>query len=406
MLQFIFSVPEKDFSDENKISPRDIFLLFAIINDYLDFHEHVNAKIALRKKIFFTSIKSVHLMMNENDLNASFEFFKKYYERIIELGRKNYSELIKSYLDEDLNSILSIFDKVRNYKYPEIFSFFDKFAVIEYDKIDTFWQNRNPRFDIPFEYNLLAQYPLIKKDDNYLVADIFNLLNSLFVIVYEILVEDDREQFKGLFGKEIAEHVIIKFMERIFACEQIRFIKVGSKSREFADVGIIMDNDIFLFEIKTSIFSRKMLYSTDYESFIKAFNKKFVLAEGITQQIKQLTDVDKNYTSFCELAAIDNSKVYKIYPILLAFDECLQSFCANWYLSTRFDNIKRARHLEPSKYTLSNNHITITFNEIFKLNMMNYAPIDKLNLIKKYADSENKEPMSFILFLQHNNLLR
>lgn len=406
ILQFIFSLPEKDFSTKDKIAPRDIFLLFTIVNDYLGFHEHVKAFKSLRKKIFFTSVKSVHLMMNENDLHATIELFSKYYEKIIELRNNRYEELIKNYLDEDLNSILRIFQKVKNLEYIEIFPFYDKFAVIEYDKIDTYWNNRNPSFNIPFEYNFFNQYPLVKKENDYLVSDIFNLLNGLFVIVYEILIEDDREQFKGLFGKEIAEPVIVKFMEDVFTCEEIRFIKVGSRSREFADMGILLNNDIFLFEIKTSIFSRKMLYSTDYSKFIKAFNNKFVLSEGITQQIKRLSDIEENYTSFCELAGIVNSIEYKIHPILLAFDECLQSFCANWYLSTRFDNIRRARGFAPTNYSLTRNHITLTFNEIFRLNQLNYTPIEKLNLIKRYSNSENKEPMSFTLFLQHNNLLK
>ncbi len=400
LLQFIFSCSENEFSAEDRMSPRDIFLLFAITNNFIEINEYVEINKSKEKTIFFSSIKSVHLMMNEDDLQASFFYFDKYAQAIEELNTTSFNETIKEYLGEDIASIREIFRKIKDQNYPEIFSFLEKFAVIEYDKIDTYWKNRSPKFTIPFEYNLFNQYPLIKKGEDFLVTDIFNLFNSLFSIVYEVLVEDDRDSFKGVFGKDIAEPVVTKFCEEVFKDDQINFIKVGSKSKEYADIGILYKDSIFLFEVKTSVFSRKMLYSTNYDQFIKAFNNKFVLYEGISQQVNRLIDVENNFDDFCKLSGIDQSKEYKIYPILLVFDEALQAFCVNWYLSTRFENLIRVRNFKPTKFLLSNNHSTITFNELYRLNQLDKSSTEKLELIKQYSDSDIKHPMSLTLFNQ------
>lgn len=403
LLQFTFSFSEDEFGQQNEISTREVFLLFTLINSYLELNEYTVSKKSIPKKLFFSSIKTAHLMMNENDLQAAFYFFDKFSSVIESQNLTTFNDIIKEYLDVDIAETREIFQKAKNQSYPEIFSFFEKFAVIEYDKIDTYWKNRSPKFDIPFEYNFFNQYPLIKKDKDYLVTDLYNLFNSLFNIVYDILVEVDRENFKGIFGKDIAEPVITEFLNEVFKDDQIDFIKVGSNTREFADIGILYKDNIFLFEVKTSIFSRKMLFSTDYDRFIKAFNNKFVLSEGISQQVKRLIDIENNFESFCNLSQIDNSKNYKIYPILLVFDETLQAFCANWYLSTRFDNIMRTKNFVPLKFSLAKNHSTITFNEIYRLNKLEINPIQKLELIQQYSDASQKNVMSFTLYNQQKS---
>lgn len=403
LLQFTFSFSEDEFGQKNEISKREVFLLFTLINSYLELNEYTVSKKSISKKLFFTSIKTVHLMMNENDIQAAFYFFDKFSSIIESQNLTAFNDIIKEYLDVDITETREIFQKVKDQSYPEIFSFFENFAVVEYDKIDTYWKNRSPKFDIPFEYNFFNQYPLIKKEEDFFVTDLFNLFNSLFSIVYDILVEVDREKFKSVFGKDIAEPVITEFFKEVFKDDEIKFIKVGSSSREFADIGILYKGNIFLFEVKTSIFSRKMLFSTDYDRFIKAFNNKFVLSEGISQQVKRLTDIENNFESFCNLSEIDNSKNYKIYPILLVFDETLQAFCANWYLSTRFENIMRAKNFVPSKFSLAKNHSTITFNEIFRLNKLDKNPIQKLELIQQYSDELQKNVMSLTLYNQQKS---
>lgn len=400
LFQFIFSLSEHDFSICNSIKSRDIILLFELTNSYLEIFDYVKVNKSLRKKIFFSSIKTVHIMMNKNDLQASSYYYDKYTQAIEDLSLISFNDTIKDYFGEDISSIRKILEDIKNRNYPELFSFLDNFAVIDYDKIDTYWENRSPKFMIPFEYNLFSQYPLIKKGTNYFISDVFNLFNSIFTIVYEILVEEHSEKFKSVFGKDIAETVVTNYCKEVFDHDQITFIRVGSKSKEYADIGILYRDCIFLFEVKTSFFSRKMIYSPDYNKFIKAFNNKYVLKEGISQQIKQLINIENNFDTFCELSSIDKSIHYTIYPILLVFDEALQAFCANWYLSTRFDNLKRVNNFIPTKYSLAKNHSTITFNEIFRLDQLNITLTEKLDLIKQYSDSTDKQPMSLTLFIQ------
>src|SRR5690606_31867528 len=44
LLQFTFSFPEDEFGEKNEISTKEVFLLFALINSYLELNEYTVSK--------------------------------------------------------------------------------------------------------------------------------------------------------------------------------------------------------------------------------------------------------------------------------------------------------------------------------------------------------------------------
>src|SRR5690606_6370874 len=101
--------------------------------------------------------------------------------------------------------------------------------------IDKEWNERDPKFDIPYEYNFLMRYPLLKIDKDYLLVDAQFLFSSLYRRIYEILIAENKEQFKGIFGEKIAEPVIKEFQKNNFCSNKILNLNVSFNTRQFAD---------------------------------------------------------------------------------------------------------------------------------------------------------------------------
>lgn len=151
----------------------------------------------------------------------------------------------------------------------------------------------------------------------------------------------------------------------MFTSDDIEIFKVSFTNMEYADFGIKYKDKIFLFEIKSSVLNQRIRFSSDYPTFIKSFNDKFVIKEGLDQQVKTLKKNDTELDLFRERTGIKNTNQLKFYPILLVFDESFQALCTNSYLNNRFQIMKRVNNFIPQKIHLSNTHSTITFNEIF-----------------------------------------
>jgi len=135
---------------------------------------------------------------------------------------------------------------------------------------------------------------------------------------------------------------------------------------------------------------------------MKIFNDKFVKKEGIKQQVTKIQLMENNFEHFCSLSNIPLNR-YKIYPILVSFDESLMSFACNWYLSMRFEVFKKICKLEINKFDIAASHSTMTFNELFRMRYVNKSPSEKLQLLKQYSDDQNKNPIPFSFYLQELN---
>jgi len=406
LFQFILSTPKNNFGNKSAVPNNEVFMFFILINEYLNLGDNFEFKKSVQKKLFFNAIKNVQFMNNTNDLQADFEFFNSYAEKIKLLNNPEYEKLVKSQLDFTIPEFLEVLKKIKAFKFKEIFPLLEKFAVLNVTAIDEAWNERDPKLEIPYEYNFLMHYPLLKIDKDFLLVDAQFLFSSLYRRIYEILIAENKEQFKGIFGERISEPVIKDFQQTNFCSNKILNLNVAFNTRQFADSALVYNKCIFLFEIKSSLLSNKVLYTKSYEYFIKGFNNKFILNEGVHQQLKRLIDIDTDFKNFSELTKIDKNTVYTIYPVLLVFDEKLQSFLANWYISTRFDNLKRCLHFSPSNFILANNHITITFNELYRLNALNKSRIKKIGLLKQYADDDEKQIFPFEIFLQQKGLFK
>lgn len=404
LFQFVCSIPSEKFASKTEIPTRDVFLLYILVNQLLEFTEYFVKNKSVNKSLFFINIKSIHLTQNETDLRGSFELFKQYYVKMIELNKNKYDKIIQDSFGLSIDEFIHVMNLVKERSYRNIFSLFDKFAVVKLEELYEKWNQRSPKLSIPFEFSFLEKYPLIKIGNEYFLTDANNLINSLFRSVYEKLFQSDKDVFKSDFGY-IVEPVIIKLLEETFINKTIKQIKVFSKSYQWADFGLLYNQDIFLFEIKSSRLKKEIIYSSDYNYFIKNFNAKFVLEEGVKQQVKKLVEIENDYNRFCQVTKIDPKLTYKIHPILLSFDESLQAFCCNWYISTRFDNLVRICNLKPSKFVLAQSHATLTFSELFRIKEMEKSQEEKIALLKNYSDGSKNPQMSLIFHLQYLNLL-
>lgn len=406
IFQFLFSIIDEEYGDIVEINMRDVFLIYILVNQLTEICEgaSLNKKKALNKKLFFTNIKQIHYVSNKDDLQAGFYLFKGYYQRIIQLNRELYNRIIEEEFGFNIEEYSRILDLIENRDYPNIFHLLEKFAVISFDKTHEVWEERKPKFDVPHEFPFLQKYPLLKINNSYLVTDLHSVFSSLFRILYQTLLEYDNISFKGDFGKNIVEPTIIDLLTEIFVDQNVRIIKVGSKKFEYGDFGLVLNNDIFLFEIKTSLLNNPAIYTNNYEIFMKIFNDKFVHKEGVSQQVKKIQSIEDNFDHFCSLSGVNKNEKYTIYPILAVFDESLMSFCCNWYLSLRFEVYKRIKKLRIQKIGLAPCHSTATFNEIYRMRYIDKNPSERLGLLKLYSDTKNKLPWSFSFFLQELNV--
>jgi hypothetical protein len=245
----------------------------------------------------------------------------------------------------------------------------------------------------------MKKFPLIKINNDLFPTDFNNLIDLTFRLIYTELFQSFPVDFKPKFGINIVEPVIKDLLRNIFVSDTIKEIKVATKSYEYGDLGLVNGTDIYLFEIKSTCLNYTTLYEDDNILFFKKLNDRFVLQEGIMQQVKKIERINSEPKRFYNLALLNSETKFNIHPILLVFDEALQAFCANWYLSSRFDILMRICKVSPLNIDLSR-HITLTFNELYRLTEISFT--EKLDLLKLY--SQNQVPYSFSFFLQENNI--
>lgn len=406
LFQLIYSFADEQFGQSDKVSKRDLFLLYCLVNDLLNDREYIDIPKPVNTKMFFSSFKIIHTSFNNYDSQATHYFFVEYYNTILTLDDKDkYEEVIRNGLKIEFHDLIKILKSLSSGSSEGIFNLIKEITSININEISTKWRDRVPKLPIPFEFGFLERYPLIKVNEDVLLTDFDNLFNSIVRSAYELLCYQDYSKFKSEFGKNIVEPVLIKLLEEMFMSDDIEIFKVSFTNIEYADFGIRYKNKIFLFEIKSSVLNQNIRFSSDYPTFIKSFNDKFVLKEGLDQQVKTLKKIDTELGLFRERTGIKNTNQLNFYPILLVFDESFQAFCTNSYLNNRFQIMKRVNDFIPQKIHLANTHSTITFNEIYSLNKLDLKPIEKLTLIETYSDQDEKSPYSLWFFLQENDLI-
>ncbi|MFW6046617.1 MAG: hypothetical protein ACOCP4_02360 [Candidatus Woesearchaeota archaeon] len=386
LTQFLFSINEDEFSSTSKsFNSKDLGFLFLIINEYIDKKETISLRKSLKKEIFFTSFKIIHTSFNISDIKILYFLFNKFHNFI--RNSKNidkYNEILIKELgcslqsfSEVLNYLMGI-DKLNN-KFYELVDI----QSIKCESIDFLWKKRENKLPIPFEYSFLEKYPIVKADGKYYIYDNTNLFLSTIKKVFSVLADDEVYDFRHDFGQNIVEPIIKNELSDIFLDSDIEIINVSSRKFQYGDFGLCFGNYIFLFEIKSIYFKPRIRYSMDYDYFISAFDGKFIKKSGVEQQVKRIKDIDNNFEHFKQLSKLKNEK-YKVFPIILSFDDSIQALGCNWYVNNRFSIFKRILIKNLKNIEISENMCIISFTELILLKEKYSNPKSRIELLLEF----------------------
>lgn len=397
-IQFLYSIREEEFSENNKISKKNFLDILLSINSIINLTEDNRGAFQLmrKKKSFFFWFRIVHASFTINDLQGNLLFFEKFYKKLIEIKKYDeYNSLIKEKIGinikdfiEELRSLIEGEPKIK------LLEIVKKIGSIDSDKMHQLWDNRQPKFEIPLEYNFIKKYPVLNIGDKSFIFDKYTLIELLFQNIYSSISSYDNQNFKREFGKKVAEPVITSFLKETFCDgENIKSIKIDTKKYEFGDFALLNEKDIYLFEIKTTFLNIKSKYTVNYSWFFNELEDKLIKKEGVNQQIKKLIRIDEDFEDFCKLSSIDKKIKYTIYPILLLFDESFQAFRCNWYFNYRFSQILKDHKAKFNMIKLSNCNMIITLNELFILSQRFSNKDKRLGKLKNYG--KRKIPSNF-----------
>lgn len=228
-----------------------------------------------------------------------------------------------------------------------------------------YWNTRNPKTPIPFDYKVLSEKPFVKFQGNsYILLSQYFILLALAKKIYFILRGLDAQKFGNEFGR-IVEDVLTQYLRNSLENDKFRGLNLKfNKNKEYADFGIVMDDTVFLFEIKSGMLSLREKYEQEIEKFKEGFDNRFVNKKGIVQQLNRLKEIDNNYGKFCTVTGLDENVKYRIIPILLFLDE--EFFCPgfNKYLRKRFIEKKTDLNIEFKNIRCARSNSSIIFNEL------------------------------------------
>lgn len=399
IIQFIFDINSIEFSlNNNHVTELDIFDLYLLVNEFLDLKE-TQTSLDTIESVFFSTFKIVSTSFNGTDLRLTLNLYQEYYNKLSETRN---SQEIKRIISSKLGLE---FDKVSDFlkflaspdmSHSDPLSTIEKIVGINYDRIDEEWANRS-RCGIPYEYNFLENFGIINHSNNYYVYDVFNLYYSLIRKIYDILFNQSVFDFPDFFGKKIIEPILINRLNKRF--EKLTILNVQSKSYEYADFCILYDNSLILFEIKSAFFKPNIRYTNNYSYFVKSFDGKYVTNSGITQQIKRIVDLDCSYQKFKKLHGIGDKRIH-VYPVLIAFDESLQSYGCNWYLNQKFRN--QIEGLKFNNIECPGKYAVLTVNEMEILNNYSFSPNEQIEMLLKFLN-QSQSTIPFRIFLESKN---
>ncbi len=393
LFQFVFSMRPIIYGIRTEVNWRDIYILYLLVNDFINFCFDHNAERSGDLVMFFNSSKSVRYLEDRVDIRAKAFLFSEYYKKINLLNDSIYNDLVVQNLGCSFDEFFgALADLRQNSKF--LYSLYDKFAVIDVSDIYGSWSRQNLTLAIPDAFLFLEKYPLIKIKDKYLVTDASNLINLSYSYLYSLFYEHRKNDFKSLFGKMVVEPVVIELIENVFVNYQIKKINVEKKGFEYADAGILFNDIIILFEIKSTYLRRDLLFA-NLQSFEKHFNDRLVKKEGVSQQFGKLKIIEESYETFCRVANIPLRK-YKILPVLLFYDEIVGSFYASRYMSSCFNDMIKYENANFTNFVMMNS-IVMTFTELYRLLKSNKAKNDKFMMLTSYSKSRSQYPLNMFL---------
>jgi len=413
LYQLFCDVTQFNDSDTSEIiNPDDACVLFLLTNHLLDKCEYKSIKnsdkIVPIELLMFMMRMSTDLI-GPNDVRLQANLFIRMYEKCTEHEDfLSFDRLLKSITGLEISDFIVILKSFVNQEHVDHLALFEKLGnclVLDFEEVNEVWNSRKPVINIPFDYRFPEQYPLIKSEGNYFLINFTLLIKSIILKPYHILSASTEEwptNFRTFFSKEIAEPVMRDILRETFLCSEIIEVQTYRKGNEYADFGIVEGDKIFLFEIKSAYMGLEKRYSQDSEEFKSEFDKRYILnSSGKHQQIGQLINIEENFDNFLELASLERKR-YKIFSIIVVFDEVLKGFEINpfdLYVRNIFNQEISERMSEFTNILPFTSNVMITYNELMFLKESIKDPLKRLQIILNFFTYDKSNLETLILSL-------
>jgi hypothetical protein len=391
MYQLLLEFRDFSLKDDSKIiRPEDLAELFLLINELWDIEYDElkkNNNNTETQILIFYGIKLFYGIVGPEDVQAKAFYFRKIYENVYKSGKfckeiEIFESDFKISFFEYMNILKSLTER-KNTK--EIFNILIGKFSIDINEIESKWDNRLPKLPIPFDFKFLIDYPIvISKDKKYVINSYFLFLALIMKCFYVLCNKDASPNFRGIVNKEIFESVVKDFLSSIFIGKDIKELNLFyNNNNEYADWGMVFKNFIFLFEIKSGTISVEKKYGKDIKAFYKDLSKKYIDEQGISQQLKSILALDKNFESFCEINKL-KKRNYIVLPLLIVYDDIFEIVGVNDYMRQKYIELVGKKKIYPKNFILSANDAIITFTDLFVFSQKKYIHKHKIRKLIGY----------------------
>ena len=241
---------------------------------------------------------------------------------------------------------------------PHLEDLYDKLLKHNYISIDELPNEIYDSFkSTPMnEFRVFRDKPLVKTGENEMICIDFNFLidkleSGIFWIIFNQLKESDRGQLFGIWGKAFEKYVgsILKRSVSNMDGETEDSIEVfqglisspkykDNPDHECTDFIIYTDETLVLIECKGGRLTADAKYNGKFYDLETDLKKKFVA--GVRQLKNAIVDLaNKNKGKRRHIEGVDISKIKKIYPVLIVWDETFSAPLMNWYLDWQLKHI-------------------------------------------------------------------
>ena len=382
LYQFILEF--RDFSKHdlsNIIKPEDLFNIFIIINEILDrFYDSFRSRSNELENIIFQGVHIFHDIISPLDINAKAFIMHELYKRMI--NDSKFADEIRHFNENSKYSFLEyvayIEKMIKLIDNRTLFHVLVNNYAFNLDDILQKWDNRYYKINPPFDYKFLQDYPLVIIQNNPNAISYYYIILSFLEKAYHLC---SNKKFRDNLGKHIFETIIKEFLRVIFISKEIKELNLKYNGYEYSDYGIIYEDKIILFEIKSGTIPISIKLGNDIDKFFEIINNKFIKKEGITQQINQLINIDNDFVKFCEVTKISSREKYEIYSVLLCFENAFDTPGTKMYFNQRFKEVSETKKFKSINFACSDNYSILTFTELFNLSTLEkYSNVEKLNL--------------------------
>jgi|GEM_PF-2444153 len=241
--------------------------------------------------------------------------------------------------------------------------------------------------DIDYNYGFLPfrKYPVVNLDRNaYFCLDFYSLLEKLasgvFWTINGYLATEQREKLHVFWGL-LFEKYINTLIDECLDSKSGNFYSRPCYQKtkdEIADGILIFDNNLVLFEYKFTILSQQAKFENSVDSLIEEIKLKFERSNKgewkgygqLANNINKLFSESGQYT--CR--QIDKEKIKRIFPVLIIYDDVLQTPFTNHIFNRNFQNLLNRSNLKDDI-------------EVYPLTVMTIEDFEKsLPLLRNFAD--------------------